>query len=128
MPATSVPARVPALPARLARQGELVTVRGDWPRAARAILAAALAAAAASCSTFQGYPPDPEDTSVTLDALKAYFDPAKEAAYSSETNADKRQQLRDTIVLSRVRAYDIEFDRFESNFSNTAIPSRSARI
>jgi len=79
----------------------------------RAVVAGSLVATLTACSSIRGYPPDPEDTKATLTALQEYFDPAQEKSYAAETDATKRQQLRDTIVLSRVRAYDLEFDRFE---------------
>lgn len=67
----------------------------------------------AGCAAVVGYPKDPEKTSAVLDALKPYFDPKKEAAYSAESDSMKRRAMRDEIVLNRVRAYDILFAQYE---------------
>ncbi|MBV8564929.1 MAG: hypothetical protein JO273_05690 [Methylobacteriaceae bacterium] len=66
-----------------------------------------------SCSTVEGYPVDPENTSAVLGSLQAYFDPAMDAQYNASFDPVFRRQLRDTIVLNRLRAYDIEYDIFQ---------------
>lgn len=65
------------------------------------------------CAAIEGYPNDPEKTSAVLSALKPYFDPSKEAAYTGLSDATQRRAMRDQIILNRVRAYDIEFARYE---------------
>ncbi len=79
----------------------------------------------AGCSAIEGYPADPEDTQATLVSLKTYFDPKWETQYNAESDAMKRQNIRDTVVLSRVRAYDLEFDEFERSLykGGTALPT-----
>ena len=74
------------------------------------------------CAAISGYPTDPEDTDAILTTLKPYLDPSKDADYYKATAAD-RQDLRNMIVLSRMRAFNIEFDNFEKGLwedGNTA--------
>jgi len=68
--------------------------------------------ALASCSSVQGFANDPENSSSVLTSLSDYFDPKWEVQYYSESDAVRRQGLRDEIVAARMRAYDIEFDDF----------------
>jgi len=76
--------------------------------------AALLILVLSACSPLRGYPSDPEDTTATLTALQPYFGVAKDTEYSnSAIGSPRRQQLRDEIVLNRIRAYDIAFDDFE---------------
>jgi hypothetical protein len=70
----------------------------------------------AGCAPIQGYPSDPENTDVTLQSLKPYFDGTQEKLYIADAASDsKRTQDRDEIVLARMRAYDIEFSNFEQD-------------
>jgi hypothetical protein len=69
----------------------------------------------ASCSAIQGYPHDPGNTRAVLKSLQPYFSASSEDAYLKEQDPTKRRTLRDVIVLSRVHAYDIEFDSFEKS-------------
>ena len=67
-----------------------------------------------SCSSVQGYPNDPENSSAVLASLSGYFDPTVvDAQYFNASGEDERRRVRDLIVLNRMRAYDIEFDNFE---------------
>jgi hypothetical protein len=77
------------------------------------VLAISVAGLVASCGAIQGYPPDPENSRAVLASLQRYFQPSQEDAYIQETDPIQRRQLRDIIVLSQVRAYDIEFNGFE---------------
>ncbi|HEY1260535.1 MAG TPA: hypothetical protein VGF34_14905 [Stellaceae bacterium] len=78
----------------------------------------AIAGIVAACAPLHGYPDDPEDTTATLAALAPYFDPAVDKTYNAMP-ADvppgtlNRQNYRDLVVMSRMRAYDLEFDSFE---------------
>jgi hypothetical protein len=71
-----------------------------------------LAVGTSGCSSIDGYPVDPENTSATLTKLGPYFDGTEEKLYIVATSP-ARQQKRDEIVLARLRAYDIEFSNFE---------------
>jgi hypothetical protein len=79
------------------------------------------ATAVASCSIVEGYPHDPEDTAATLTKLAPYFDSAKDDEYlaaqaiNDEANARK---LRDSIVMNRMHAYDIEYDNFKKSLTS----------
>lgn len=74
-----------------------------------------------ACSPIQGYPADPEDTTTTLNALQAYFAVEKDAQYSQlPAGSPQRLNLRNEIVLNRIRAYDIEFDDFEKRLNGDA--------
>jgi hypothetical protein len=66
----------------------------------------------AGCAPLLGYPKDPEDTDVTLANLQAYFGVAKDVEYAHSDPAS-RVQLRNEIILARLRAYDINFADFE---------------
>ena len=66
----------------------------------------------AGCAPLLGYPRDPEDTDVTLANLQPYFSVAKDAEYAHADPAS-RAQLRNEIILARMRAYDINFADFE---------------
>lgn len=68
---------------------------------------------AAGCAPVIGYPADPDNTDKTLDALTPYFSPDYDKQYNTMPHGAERQQLRDLIVLSRTRAYNLEFDSFE---------------
>jgi hypothetical protein len=74
-------------------------------------------AVVAGCAPVRGYPDDPENTDATLATLTSqYFsDGTREQAYFKTSAADTvaRTQLRDEIILGRMRAYDIEFADFE---------------
>jgi hypothetical protein len=65
------------------------------------------------CAAIAGYPRDPENSSATLKVLKPYFDPAKDAQYAALNDATQKRAMRDIIVFSRVRSYDIEFAEYE---------------
>lgn len=82
------------------------------------------------CASIEGFPHDPEDSATTLTALSPFFDGSEEAKYTQTDNPAIRQQLRDSIVLGRVRAYDIEFDAFERQLygSGNAITTGSDLI
>lgn len=74
-----------------------------------------------ACSPIRGYPADPEDTTATLSALQAYFAVEKDAQYSQlPAGSPQRLNLRNEIVLNRIRAYDIEFDDFEKRLNGDA--------
>jgi hypothetical protein len=64
-----------------------------------------------SCAPLQGFPEDPEDTANTLAGLQVYFTSDMIRDYEASTG-ETRLQLRNTIVLSRMRAYDITFSNF----------------
>jgi hypothetical protein len=91
--------------------------------AAKPALLIWIALLAPSCSAVQGYPDSPENTTVVLQRLKGQFDPNSDAEQEyyghcpRETcpplTIERQRQLRDFIVYSRLRAYDIEFDEFE---------------
>jgi hypothetical protein len=66
-----------------------------------------------ACDSIQGYPQDPENSSAVIASLSSYFDPSGDVDYTRSTNPDERRRYRDLIVLSHMRAYDIEFDNFE---------------
>jgi len=84
-------------------------------RVFRRLLVISVAGVIASCSAIQGYPPDPENSSAVLASLQPYFQPSQADTYIKETDPAQRRQLRDIIVLSQVRAYDIEFNNFEKS-------------
>src|SRR5258708_1086720 len=68
----------------------------------------------ASCAPIQGYPKDPEDTDATLAALTPYFNGAREGEYFLLSDVGgARTQMRNAIVLARMRGYDITFADFE---------------
>jgi hypothetical protein len=77
------------------------------------------AMALSGCAAIAGFPSDPENTSAVLTALTPYFDPSKEAAYSALTTPASRRAMRDEIVLNRIRAFDIEFARYEKTLWGT---------
>jgi hypothetical protein len=67
-----------------------------------------------ACASIQGYPADPEATKKTLANLSAYFDGTEEKKYETlGIGTDTRTQKRNEIVFGRMRAYDIEFSKFE---------------
>jgi hypothetical protein len=66
----------------------------------------------AGCAPLLGYPKDPENTDVTLANLQPYFGVAKDVEYAHSDPAN-RVQLRNEIILARLRAYDINFADFE---------------
>lgn len=79
-----------------------------------ALMAVVLALALGGCASLEGYPKDPENTSATMTNLKPAFDGTDEAAYYKAASDDgTRTPLRDAIVTSRLRGYDIEFSGFE---------------
>jgi hypothetical protein len=90
----------------------------------------AAAIGASSCSAVQGYPKDPENNRQILASLQPYFQPSQEQDYLSIVDPQARQQRRDVVVLSRVRAYDIEFDKFEKTLygSGTGLTTASDLI
>jgi hypothetical protein len=82
----------------------------------RAATAAAIVLAAGSlpgCAPVLGFPNNPANDGATLASLQTYFDPSNEASYAALTNEAERRSLRDTIVINRLRAYEIEFNQFE---------------
>jgi hypothetical protein len=93
--------------------GNLSVVRRAFPALAPTLLLAALMLP--GCAALVGYPKDPENTTDVLKSLKPYFDPKNEAAYSAEPDSTKRRAMRDTIVLNRVRTYDIDFAQYEKS-------------
>jgi hypothetical protein len=66
-----------------------------------------------ACDSIQGYPQDPENSSAVIASLSSYFDPSWDEKYDLSNDPDVRRRYRDVIVLSHMRAYDIEFDNFE---------------
>ncbi len=67
----------------------------------------------AACSAIEGYPTDPQNSAVTLNALQQkYFTDGVETQYE-EAQGDKRQALRDKIIYARIQAYDIQFSQFQ---------------
>jgi hypothetical protein len=64
------------------------------------------------CAEINGYPTDPENSDAILTSLEPYLDPAIDADYY-KAPADQRQAKRDLIVLSRMRAFNIQFDKYE---------------
>ncbi len=91
-------------------------VRGLAGTTWRAVLqlgaVSSLVLGASACSTFQGYPNDPDNSAAVIATLTPFFDASTEVEYK---NADpgSRRGIRNTIVINRMRLYDIEFDRFE---------------
>jgi hypothetical protein len=67
---------------------------------------------AVGCAPIRGYPDDPENTQVTLNRLQPYFDGTMDVEYFRAPES-QRTPLRDAIVYSRIRAYDIAFSDFE---------------
>jgi hypothetical protein len=92
------------------------SVSSSFPRM---VVLALTALGLCGCAAIAGYPKDPEKASAALSALKPYFDPAKDAQYAGLTDATQRRALRDIIVLSRVRSYDIEFAGYEKSLWGT---------
>ena len=92
--------------------------------AARKVLSLATALSSlliiSACAGIEGYPTDPENTSSVLSALSTYFDPSIDYQYNQLSDQIARRELRDTIVLNRMRAYDIEFDKFERDLYGQA--------
>ena len=82
-------------------------------RLAVCLISVCVSMTVSSCAAIHGYATDPEDTDSVLQGLATYFGPKAEDAYNAQTDATKRKQLRETIVLNRMRAYQIEFDDFE---------------
>jgi hypothetical protein len=85
------------------------------PQALYILVAIIWTASLTACASLSGYPEDP-DNKATLDSLQAkYFGLcSEEAEYNKLDPADpRRRAMRDEIVLSRMRAYDIEFSRFQ---------------
>ncbi|WP_413989795.1 hypothetical protein ACMDCR_28225 [Labrys okinawensis] len=74
----------------------------------------------ASCSSINGFPDDPENTPAVRASVANYFDPKLDAAYGIETDPSKREQLRNLIVLNRMRSFDLEFDQFERSLYGNA--------
>ncbi|HVH81968.1 MAG TPA: hypothetical protein VM782_21390 [Stellaceae bacterium] len=70
-----------------------------------------------ACAPVIGYPNDPENTDATVAILvsKYFAGGTIEQAYfnTDASAATARMQLRNEIVLGRMRAYDIEFGDFE---------------
>ena len=66
-----------------------------------------------ACAPIQGYPKDPENTDATLTALQPYFDGTVEKEYLVAKDDGGRTQIRNQIILARMRGYDIEFSDFE---------------
>ena len=83
-----------------------------WLRLARQSQLIAFACILASCAPVIGYPHDPEDTEAVSASLASYFKPEADSEYDKLTG-DQRQQRRNLIILSRMRAYDIAFDDFQ---------------
>jgi hypothetical protein len=69
--------------------------------------------ALSACDSIQGYPQDPENSSAVIASLSSYFDPSWDEKYDLSADPNQRRSYRDVIVLSHMRAYDIEFDNFE---------------
>ena len=86
-----------------------------WARRCTRELAVAVSAVAllVACGPIQGYPVDPSDGDAVLHNLQSYFKPDWEVRYTSQTTEETRRGFRDEIVINRLRAYDIEFNRFE---------------
>lgn len=84
-------------------------------RVLRLAMLGLLGSSLASCSAVQGYPSNPEDTSAVLNSLRPYFTGGKIDEYTKASDVGTRTRLRDIIVLSRLRAYDIEFESFEKS-------------
>src|ERR1700733_8763214 len=79
-----------------------------------ALLMCACVPLIAGCASIQGYPADPEATNSTLKSLSPYFDGTQETKYDGlGLNTDARTQKRNEIVSGLMRAYDIEFSKFE---------------
>ncbi len=67
-----------------------------------------------ACASIQGYPTDPEATKKTLANLTPYFDGTEEKNYEAfGLGTDDRTKKRNEIAFGRMRAYDIEFSKFE---------------
>jgi hypothetical protein len=103
------------LAASLTFGGTRVQIVGTLPGFIRTAFAIfACCALLIGCSPIRGYPHDPENTDATLDRLKPYFDGTKEDEYFNPANtAEDRARIRNQIVLTRIRGYDIEFAEFE---------------
>ena len=82
-----------------------------------------------SCASVNGFPNDPEDTSLVLASLQKYFDPSFEDQYYAETNPNVREALRDRVVLGQMRAYDIQFASFQREiYGNSNLVSAGGDI
>lgn len=90
-------------------------IRVFFFRTAVCLMAGATLSLLSSCSAVQGYPNDPENRRAVLATLQPYFSATEEERYANETDATRRRQLRDQIVLNRVRAYDLQFAKFEES-------------
>ncbi|HWS62668.1 MAG TPA: hypothetical protein VN325_07925 [Steroidobacteraceae bacterium] len=66
------------------------------------------------CAEISGYPADPENSGTVMRSLEQYLDPAIDAEYN-KASGDARKAKRDLIVLSRMRAFNIQFDKYEKN-------------
>ncbi len=82
-------------------------------RGHRAFATLILCAVLAACSSLSGYPPEPADPDAELASLQKYFAPDLVTNYHDSTDAVLRKHIRDEVVYGRLRAYDIEFKKFE---------------
>jgi len=76
-------------------------------------MVALLSLAAIGCAPLSGYPRDPNDLDAELAALQTYFSPDIRTQYDALVDANARRQFRDRVVYAQLRAYDINFKRFQ---------------
>ena len=79
----------------------------------------------AACASVTEYPKNPEPTGTLSTLQTKYFGPTADDAYNNLKPTDsnysqERKALRDEIVNNRVRAYDIEFSKFQRALSSDA--------
>jgi hypothetical protein len=68
----------------------------------------------AACAPLSGYAENPEDTDVVIETLMPYFSGEYEQTYYSLPPDDSRRlALRNTIIINRMRVYEINFLRFK---------------
>jgi len=80
-----------------------------------------IAGSVASCSITEGFPRDPEDTAATLTKLAPYFDSAKDDEYlaaQAKNDEASARAIRDSIIMNKMHAYDIEYDDFKKSLTS----------
>ncbi len=70
----------------------------------------------AACAPLSGYAENPEDTDVVIETLMPYFSGEYEKTYYAFSPGDPgRLALRNTIIINRMRVYEINFLRFKKS-------------
>ena len=65
-----------------------------------------------ACAPVRGYSDNPANEAAVQASLAPYFSPDKEEKYAT-LSGQERQNLRNTVVINRMRAYEIAFGDFE---------------